>query len=44
MPQTPEGHFAADTNINIIDTWKELEKLYDEGKVRLGPLTSCAYF
>mmetsp|Transcript_19457 Transcript_19457/g.19203 ORF Transcript_19457/g.19203 Transcript_19457/m.19203 type:complete len:260 (-) Transcript_19457:140-919(-) len=34
MPQTPEGHFAADTNINIIDTWKELEKLYDEGKIR----------
>ncbi|KAF4664481.1 hypothetical protein FOZ61_000788 [Perkinsus olseni] len=34
MPKTPEGHIAADMSINIIDTWRELEKLYDEGKIR----------
>ncbi|KAF4661704.1 hypothetical protein FOL47_006560 [Perkinsus chesapeaki] len=34
MPRIPEGHVAVDPNVKIIDTWRKLEELYDEGKIR----------
>lgn len=33
-PKNSDGTVAIDTSVNIVDTWKEMEKLVDEGLVK----------